>query len=404
MASRCSEVIVSAASRRAGWTLRVTLTALALAFVPLVSGLAGQTPAPQERDRAAAAAKRAEERLQTLRKEADALAAQQRTLLADLRRLELERQISVEQLAKVERESKDVQRQLDTAEAKAAVLAEIAAAQLPDIEARLVQLYKMGRAGYWRLLLSVDDLQAIGRTYRTVSTLNAIDRARVNEHYATIDALARERKTLQERATQLEALGAEAARARAAADRAVAARSALVASIDARRDLNAQLTGELQDAQTKLQASMSQIEGGRAAPPALALRLFQGDLPWPARGPVLRPFGRQPSSRFGTAIVRNGMEIGVAEGQPVRTVHEGTVAFADPFEGYGNLVIVDHGARAYSLYGYLGALGVNRGQHLEAQAAVGTGGRNPAGNPALYFELRVDGAAVDPLQWLKRQR
>jgi septal ring factor EnvC (AmiA/AmiB activator) len=404
MASRCSEVIVSAASRRAGWTLRVTLTALALAFVPLVSGLAGPTPAPQERDRAAAAAKRAEERLQTLRKEAEALAAQQRTLLADLRRLELERQISVEQLAKVERESKDVQRQLDTAEAKAAVLAEIAAAQLPDIEARLVQLYKMGRAGYWRLLLSVDDLQAIGRTYRTVSTLNAIDRARVNEHYATIDALARERKTLQERATQLEALGAEAARARAAADRAVAARSALVDSIDARRDLNAQLTGELQDAQTKLQASMSQIEGGRAAPPALALRLFQGDLPWPARGPVLRPFGRQPSSRFGTAIVRNGMEIGVAEGQPVRTVHEGTVAFADPFEGYGNLVIVDHGARAYSLYGYLGALGVNRGQHLEAQAAVGTGGRNPAGNPALYFELRVDGAAVDPLQWLKRQR
>ena len=386
--------------------MRVALTALALAAVPLVpSGLAGQTPPSQDRDRAAAAAKRAEDRLRTLRKEADALAAQQRTLLADLRRLDLERQIAVEQLAKVERERVDVQRQLDAAEAKAAVLAETAAAQLPDIEARLVQLYKMGRAGYWRLLLSVDDLQAIGRAYRTVSTLNAIDRARVNEHYATLDALARERKTLKERATDLEALEGEAARARAAADRAVAQRTALVNSIDARRDLNAQLTGELQDAQGKLQASMSQIEGGgRAAPPALALRLFQGDLPWPARGPVLRPFGRQPSSRFGTAIVRNGMEIGVAEGQPVRSVHEGTVAFADQFEGYGNLVIVDHGARAYSLYGYLGALGVSRGQRLDAQAAVGTGGLNPAGNPALYFELRVDGAAVDPLQWLKKQR
>ena len=386
--------------------MRVALTALALAAVPLVpSGLAGQTPPSQDRDRAAAAAKRAEDRLRTLRKEADALAAQQRTLLADLRRLDLERQIAVEQLAKVERERLDVQRQLDAAEAKAAGLAETAAAQLPDIEARLVQLYKMGRAGYWRLLLSVDDLQAIGRAYRTVSTLNAIDRARVNEHYATLDALARERKTLQERATELEALKGEAARARSAADRAVAARTALVDSIDARRDLNAQLTGELQDAQGKLQASMSQIEGGgRAVPPALALRLFQGDLPWPARGPVLRPFGRQPSSRFGTAIVRNGMEIGVAEGQPVRSVHEGTVVFADQFEGYGNLVIVDHGARAYSLYGYLGALGVSRGQRLDAQAAVGTGGLNPAGNPALYFELRVDGAAIDPLQWLKKQR
>jgi hypothetical protein len=91
--------------------------------------------------------------------------------------LEIERQISVEQLAKVERESKEVQGQLDAAEAKAAVLGETAAAQLPDIEARLVQLYKMGRAGYWRLLLRVDDVQAIGRTYRTVSTLNAIERA-----------------------------------------------------------------------------------------------------------------------------------------------------------------------------------------------------------------------------------
>ena len=384
--------------------LALAVAALAGLVLAAVPPLGAQTPAPQERDRAAAAAKRAEDRLRTLRKEADALAAQARTLLADLRRLELERQISVEQLAKVEREREDVQRQLDAAEAKAATLAETAAAQLPDIEARLVQLYKMGRAGYWRLLLSVDDLQAVGRAYRTVSTLNAIDRARVNEHYATLDALARERKTLQERAAQLEALKAETSRARAAADRAVAARTALVDSIDARRDLNAQLTGELQDAQAKLQASMAQLDGGRVSPPTLALRLFQGDLPWPARGPVLRPFGRQPSSRFGTAIVRNGMEIGVPEGQPVRSIHEGTIAFADQFEGYGNLVIVDHGARAYSLYGYLGALGVNRGQHLDAQAAVGAAGRNPAGNPALYFELRVDGAAVDPLQWLKKQR
>jgi septal ring factor EnvC (AmiA/AmiB activator) len=375
------------------------LAALVLAALPL----AAQTPSQQDRDRATAAGKRADERLRSLRKEADTLAAQERTLLADLRRLELERQISVEQLAKVERERGDVERQLNEAEAKAAKLAQSAAQQLPDIEARLVQLYKMGRAGYWRLLLNVDDLQALGRAYRTVSTMNAIDRARVTEHYATLDALAKERKTLQERATRLETLQAEAARARAAADKAVAARTVLVNAIDERRDLNAQLTGELQEAQAKLQASLTQIDGGRGAPPALALRLFQGDLPWPARGPVLRRYGRQPSSRFGTAIVRNGMEIGVPEGQPVRSVHEGTIAYADQFEGYGNLVIVDHGARAYSLYGYLGALGVNRGQRIDNQAAVGTAGRNPAGNPSLYFELRVDGTAVDPLQWLKKQ-
>jgi septal ring factor EnvC (AmiA/AmiB activator) len=101
--------------------------------------------------------------------------------------------------------------------------------------------------------------------------------------------------------------------------------------------------------------------------------------------------------------MRNGIELDVAEGQPVRSVHEGTVAFADQFAGYGNLVILDHGNRAYSLYGFLGAVDVTRGGRVEAGRPVGTSGRDPSGNPGLYFELRVDGTAVDPLQWLKKQ-
>jgi septal ring factor EnvC (AmiA/AmiB activator) len=262
----------------------------------------------------------------------------------------------------------------------------------------------MGRAGYWRLLLNVDDLQALGRAYRTASTLTEIDRARVQEYYATLDALAAERKALQTRAEEITGLQGEAARVRAAAEKAVAARTALVSAIDARRDLNAELVGELQAAQEKLQASVTQMDAGRgAAVTPLPLRPFQGDLPWPIPGKVLRAFGRQPTSRFGTAIVRNGMEIEGQEGQPVRNIHEGTVAFADKFEGYGNLVIVDHGSRAYSLYGYLDSVGATRGQRLDQQAVLGTVGRNPGGNPALYFELRVDGAAVDPLQWLKKR-
>ena len=113
-------------------------------------------------------------------------------------------------------------------------------------------------------------------------------------------------------------------------------------------------------------------------------------------------FGRQTNSRFGTAIARSGIEISVPEGQTVRSVHEGTVAYADQFTGYGNLVIVDHGDSAYSLYGYLSSLEVARGAHINAQAQVGASGRDPSGNPAVYFELRIDGKPVDPLQWLKK--
>ena len=103
----------------------------------------------------------------------------------------------------------------------------------------------------------------------------------------------------------------QATKARAALDRAVQSRTALVASIDERRDLNAQWTSELEAAQQRLQSS---VNGARRRRAALPLRPFQGALPWPVRGAVSSRFGRQPSSRFGTSIVRNGIEVNCAEG------------------------------------------------------------------------------------------
>jgi septal ring factor EnvC (AmiA/AmiB activator) len=103
-------------------------------------------------------------------------------------------------------------------------------------------------------------------------------------------------------------------------------------------------------------------------------------------------------------VLRRGIEIAAAQGSPVRAVHAGTVAHAAPFSGFGNLVIVEHGNRAFSVYGYLDELPVPRGGRVEAGAVIGTVGLDPAGQAALYFELRVDGEPVDPLQWLEGPR
>jgi septal ring factor EnvC (AmiA/AmiB activator) len=321
--------------------------------------------------------------------------------LVQLRKLEVERQLKTEELAQIDRDRVETQRKLSDASTRAESLQRRAEAETPEIENRLVRVYKLGQPGYWRLMLDVDDLRSMGRAYRTASALNKIDRDRVYEHKQTLEALAKERHELEARAAQITSLETQAKRAKAALDRSVTDRSTLVAAIDARRDLNAQMTGELQAAQQKLQASLTQLDSA-AAPVTLPLRPFQGALPWPLRGRIVGGFGRQSSSRFGTTIVRNGIEIGVNEGQLVRSVHDGTVAYAEPFSGYGNLVIVEHGERSYSLYGYLLSMQVSKGEHVEAQAPLGMSGRDPAGNPSLYFELRVDGKAVDPLQWLSR--
>jgi septal ring factor EnvC (AmiA/AmiB activator) len=95
--------------------------------------------------------------------------------------------------------------------------------------------------------------------------------------------------------------------------------------------------------------------------------------------------------------------IAAAEGSPVSVVHDGVVAFADTFGGFGNLVIVDHGSQSFSLYGDLLEMLVKKGARIERGQSVGTVGPAPAGPPGLYFELRIDGQSVDPLQWLKKR-
>jgi septal ring factor EnvC (AmiA/AmiB activator) len=129
-----------------------------------------------------------------------------------------------------------------------------------------------------------------------------------------------------------------------------------------------------------------------------------GDLPWPLKGQVSARFGRVPAGRFGTSIVRNGIEVAGVEGAVATAVHEGTVAYAAPFAGFGTLVILDHGGSAFTLYGHLQEAVVSAGTNVSRGAPIGRIGVTPSGGAALYFEVRIDGRPVDPLQWLTRRR
>jgi septal ring factor EnvC (AmiA/AmiB activator) len=128
---------------------------------------------------------------------------------------------------------------------------------------------------------------------------------------------------------------------------------------------------------------------------ALPLRPFRGDLPWPVDGQLKRRFNRGSAS--------NGIEIAAAEGADARAIHDGVVAFAGTFAGFGNLVILDHGSQTFSLYGDLLDIAVKKGARVDRGHAVGTVGPTATGTDGLYFELRVDGQPVDPLQWLKKR-
>jgi septal ring factor EnvC (AmiA/AmiB activator) len=355
-------------------------------------------------DKAAAdaAARRVAERIRALQAEADQLAAQARTVVGDLRKLEIERDLASERAKNADAQVAAAQSELEAVNTRLAALEERRIAALPDLRGRFVEMYKRGRGSYARMLAGVRDLRELGRATRAVASLARINQQRIEDHRRTLDALRKERAGAQEKTRDLQARRTEAERARSAAERALNARTALVAEIDRRRDLNAQLAGELMVAQEKLDAAVKNAAAGQPAEAvSIPIGPFRGVLEWPVVGTLAGRFGQSDQARGGN--VRNGIEIAAPEGTPVRAVHPGTVGYADVFTGFGTLVILDHGANHYSLYGYLSSTNVERGQRIEAGQELGRVGFAPAGSAALYFEVRVDGRSVDPVQWLKRR-
>src|SRR3989442_5789946 len=119
------------------------LTNFALAFVLVAPGVLAQQA---DRARTEASARRATERLQALQREADQLASDERTLLNDLRKLEVERQIKTEDVKRIGAEADEVGADLATTNEQIGALERQDVSERPELRARLVEIYKLGRA------------------------------------------------------------------------------------------------------------------------------------------------------------------------------------------------------------------------------------------------------------------
>jgi septal ring factor EnvC (AmiA/AmiB activator) len=322
-------------------------------------------------------------------------------VFGELRKLEIDRALRQEELRAAERELARVTAERDATASRLKTLEATRMAGTPGVAERLVELSKRGRAGYVQLLLASHDVRAMGRMARGVAAVAELDRVRLDTHRKNLTA---ERDALAALITQRAAVAQsqkDAVRAKAAVDAAVSARNRMIDDLDQRRDLAAQYVAELQQAQSDLARTVASSAAPKVV--ALPIRPFRGDLPWPLSGKVVARFGRVPAGRFGTTIARNGIEVAAREGDEVKAVHEGTVAYAAPFTGFGTLVIVDHGQSAFTLYGHLAETVVSAGTNVNRGTVLGTVGHSPSGGAAAYFEVRIDGRPVDPLQWLRRQ-
>ena len=116
-------------------------------------------------------------------------------------------------------------------------------------------------------------------------------------------------------------------------------------------------------------------------------------LSWPLEAPLGDGFGPR-GDRF-----HAGLDLEAALGTPVAAAAPGQVVFAGPAAGgWGNLVVVEHAGGVQTMYAHLESISVRRGRVVATGTRLGTvGATGRATGPHLHFEVRVRGAAVDPL-------
>ncbi|UVK78104.1 MAG: murein hydrolase activator EnvC [Sodalis sp. Fse] len=120
---------------------------------------------------------------------------------------------------------------------------------------------------------------------------------------------------------------------------------------------------------------------------------------WPVRGRTLHFYGdsQQGELRY------KGLVIAAPESSEVRAIAAGRVLMSNWLQGYGLMVVIEHGQGDMSLYGYNQSTMVNVGDQVNAGqpiALLGSSGGQDI--PSLYFEIRRQGQTVNPIPWLGR--
>lgn len=299
--------------------------------------------------------------------------------------------------------------------------------------------FKQGQHSGLQLILSGEESQRSERILAYFSYLNEARQKSIEELKQTRTDLSAEKKTLEQKKNQQKVLLDEQKAQQQKLEEARTARKKTLTSLEVSLEKDQQGLAELKLNESRLRDQIAKAEReakaraereakeaarvreqvkakeqqakktGSSYKPSESERSLMartgglgrpgGQAVWPVRGNVTHSFGEalQGELRW------KGMVISAPEGSEVKAIADGRVLLADWLQGYGLVVVVEHGKGDMSLYGYNQSALVNVGAQVKAGqpiALVGTSGGQ--GEPSLYFEIRRQGQAVNPQPWLGR--
>lgn len=337
------------------------------------------------------------------------------TLLASIQQMQVE-------IGKLNDEINHLNQQIHTLKEKYCQQQKMLATQLESA-------FKLGRNSGLELFFNNKDSERNERIIAYFGYINRVRQEHIYQLKLTHDALAKTGQTLENRRNKQQSLQLRQKKEQIRLEQNRSERQKTLASLDASMQEGQQKLAQLYDNEAKLQAKlvqaarMSKTISDREAREADQIRRRQTTfnykptqaekalmsrvsgigmpknvLDWPLPGNIRHYFGETIQGQ----LYWKGLVIGSQEGSQVRAIADGRVILANWLQGYGFMVVIDHGRGDMSLYGYNQRVLVNVEDKIKkGQAIALVGNSGGQGSAGLYFEIRRDGKALNPRAWLK---
>lgn len=340
-------------------------------------------------------------RISSLRNRLGEVRKQQTGLAGEVAAADLNLELQRERLAEaVAARDLAARRETEIAAEVARLETELAASK-KALERRLAGLYRFGRQGYLRLILTLQPDARLLPSVRLLRFLARRDAQAIERYGASKVALGQERERLAaERQANEIWVGREEVRRRELVSLRNR-RAALLARAEREGKSLAAEAGALAEKGQKLANLIDLLYGrnqGSGSPLGAPIQQVRGLLDWPVRGRVTEGFGPRLDPRYRTQVPHNGLDLATEPGSEVRAIYPGKVLYAAPFQGYGWTVVIQHSGQVLSLAAGMSSLRVGSGDMVSLGQTVGLS------TDALYFEIRAENRPEDPLSWLRSPR
>jgi septal ring factor EnvC (AmiA/AmiB activator) len=334
--------------------------------------------------------------IETLEKKLREVSRERDDSQARLAQLSLKVRLQEERVAEARAERGLASTRLDAAESAVSVAAKRLERSQKQLQRGLSTLYRLGRGGLWRWLVTAPDAERTLSGVRLLRFLSWRGAQRVAAYRSDRQAYEHQRALFEAASRENEeSLNRERSRL-IELERVKRRQSMIVAALERERASLAKRGRELGKRQAKLTELISFLAG--QSPPlerGTPIQRFKGVLDWPAEGRVVIPFGPRRDAQYGTRVPHDGITMQMAARSAARAVFPGSVVFAAEFQGFGNTVVVHHPSRVFTLYSGLESIEVRKNDVVSSGQRLGDAGLR------MYFEVRVEERPQNPVEWLR---